>query len=422
MAEATCPECGDGFDSDQGLRVHYGYEHDDPPPWKDTGGEFECPECGDAFDTESGRATHYGHKHDGSPPWEPDETVGEFECSQCEKAFDSQRAVRIHRTKIHTTRENLLDALRELGEGTPPTAKQVRESGPFGASTYIGEFGSWIAALEAAGYDPVDNQRQNIPKPDLLAELRRVGGDSPPTKKEMAERGRYSSGPYSDRFGSWGAALRTAGYELSPRQRNNIPDDELLAELQHVAGDNPPTHAEMERNGRYWAGTYRERFGSWTAALRAAGYEPRIDQRHQIGDDELLAEIRGLAGDDPPTAHKMRADGAHNPSTYRVHFGSWHDAIKAAGYDPRRKREPSGPPLVYEGNWSRQRERAKRRDQCRCQDCGATDGEHHAEYGRGLDVHHKTPYREFDDPEQANELSNLVTLCRRCHNRRHQGA
>lgn len=417
MAEATCPECGDGFDTERGLRIHYGKKHGDHPPWRDTNGEFECPECGDTFDTESGRATHYGHKHDGSPPWKPDETPGEFECSQCDKAFDSKSAVRIHRTKIHTTRDDLLDALRDLGGDDPPTAREMGEHGPFDAGTYPTEFGSWVGALEAAGYEPDSIQQKNISESDLLAELRRVGGDSPPTKNEMAQSGRYSVGPYRDRFGSWNAALRAAGYE--PTKRHGIPDDELLAELRRLGGDDPPAHVEMERNGRYWQGTYRERFGSWSSALRAAGYEPNVEQRHSIPDEELLAELNAVGGDKPPTAHKMREDGAHNPETYRIHFGSWTDALEAADYDPNRTRQPTDAPFGYEGNWPEQRRRAKHRDQARCQDCDTTDAEHHEEYGRGLDVHHKVPYREFDDPKQANELSNLVTLCRLCHNQRH---
>ena len=30
-------------------------------------------------------------------------------------------------------------------------------------------------------------------------------------------------------------------------------------------------------------------------------------------------------------------------------------------------------------------------------------------------VHHKTPFRLFDSTEQANQLSNLITLCNSCH-------
>lgn len=32
-----------------------------------------------------------------------------------------------------------------------------------------------------------------------------------------------------------------------------------------------------------------------------------------------------------------------------------------------------------------------------------------------LHVHHKVPFRMFSDPESANDLSNLVALCQKCH-------
>ncbi|WP_425342206.1 HNH endonuclease [Halarchaeum rubridurum] len=81
-----------------------------------------------------------------------------------------------------------------------------------------------------------------------------------------------------------------------------------------------------------------------------------------------------------------------------------------------------GGSLNYGSNWLRQRERALRRDQYRCQECGITAPTYRAEAGRGLDVHHRTPLREFRagdtiDHEAGNDLSNLVALCRPCHRR-----
>jgi DEAD/DEAH box helicase domain-containing protein len=68
-------------------------------------------------------------------------------------------------------------------------------------------------------------------------------------------------------------------------------------------------------------------------------------------------------------------------------------------------------PNDYGPNWSSQRDQARARDQYRCQICGAP------EQGRSHDVHHKIPFRTFDSYRQANQLANLVTLCRPCHRR-----
>jgi len=74
----------------------------------------------------------------------------------------------------------------------------------------------------------------------------------------------------------------------------------------------------------------------------------------------------------------------------------------------------------YGPNWKRQRRNAIIRDQARCQDCGISEAHHWEKHGERLSVHHLTPIREFItgdilDHEEANEIENLVTLCRSCH-------
>lgn len=72
----------------------------------------------------------------------------------------------------------------------------------------------------------------------------------------------------------------------------------------------------------------------------------------------------------------------------------------------------------YGPNWQRQRRRARKRDNYTCQKCGKSTKKN----GRALDVHHIIPFREFnyipdenENYKQANELSNLISLCDRCH-------
>lgn len=67
----------------------------------------------------------------------------------------------------------------------------------------------------------------------------------------------------------------------------------------------------------------------------------------------------------------------------------------------------------YGGSWKRQQYRARKRDDHTCQHCGATK----EEMGREPDVHHILPFRLFgvERHEEANHLSNLVCLCKRCH-------
>lgn len=68
-------------------------------------------------------------------------------------------------------------------------------------------------------------------------------------------------------------------------------------------------------------------------------------------------------------------------------------------------------------NWREQRKKARERDNNTCQACSTTA----KEQGQNMDVHHIIPYREFDNPKEANQLSNLICLCRVCHLRVENG-
>jgi len=57
---------------------------------------------------------------------------------------------------------------------------------------------------------------------------------------------------------------------------------------------------------------------------------------------------------------------------------------------------------------------ARDRDGHCCRRCGKTE----AENGRRLDVDHIRPWRSFTDEREANQLSNLASLCSACHRRK----
>lgn len=67
----------------------------------------------------------------------------------------------------------------------------------------------------------------------------------------------------------------------------------------------------------------------------------------------------------------------------------------------------------YGANWKDQKNKARRRDNFICQQCGKTE----KELGKSLDVHHKIPFRLFglSNYEKANDLNNLISLCHICH-------
>lgn len=63
-------------------------------------------------------------------------------------------------------------------------------------------------------------------------------------------------------------------------------------------------------------------------------------------------------------------------------------------------------------NWKTQSAKVRKRDKSTCQHCKRVKTDRYDYY----DVHHIIPYRVFNgDYKKANELSNLVLLCRSCH-------
>ncbi|WP_226012482.1 HNH endonuclease [Halomicrobium salinisoli] len=66
---------------------------------------------------------------------------------------------------------------------------------------------------------------------------------------------------------------------------------------------------------------------------------------------------------------------------------------------------------VYNGDWYPVKRQVLARDNHQCQYCGKEK----EDIGREPDVHHITPVREFDDPQEAHTLDNLVALCPKCH-------
>jgi DEAD/DEAH box helicase domain-containing protein len=82
-----------------------------------------------------------------------------------------------------------------------------------------------------------------------------------------------------------------------------------------------------------------------------------------------------------------------------------------------------GDPNDYGPNWPAQRDLARSRDGFKCTQCGAAERPN-----RQHDVHHLRPFRSFGYQPglnefylAANDLANLRTLCRTCHQRIEQG-
>lgn len=113
-------------------------------------------------------------------------------------------------------------------------------------------------------------------------------------------------------------------------------DEELLGALCEYVdehGEVPRVADINDADGYPSQSPYFARWGSWARALEAAGLEPRKQGRHALPDEDLLADLRDLAESGTyPTYEEVRErDDMTDPETYASRWGSWVDALEAAG-------------------------------------------------------------------------------------------
>lgn len=113
------------------------------------------------------------------------------------------------------TDSELLDDLRRLQNDLERTPQQtdVAELGEFGASIYHSRFGGLGDALKEAGIEPT--LRTEVSQEDLLAEIDHLADEhaETPTQRLVNTHGKYSIWWYYEKFGTWLTALDEAGYE-----------------------------------------------------------------------------------------------------------------------------------------------------------------------------------------------------------------
>lgn len=231
--------------------------------------------------------------------------------------------------------EKLIAELQSIADqlGRPPSLREIDELSSYSRSTYQDRFGSWNDAVEEAGLEPRHSSTANIEDRELLEELDRLAENlnRTPRQRDMEQHGKYSVTTYQNRFGSWNDALRKA--DQQPAKRWKVDRDDLLAELRQLGSrlGSSPTAAEMDEGGAFSSRVYLSEFGSWNEALEAAGYDP--NQPDALSPAELQAELKRLTEelDRTPRKRDMIEYGEYSPEPYRRRFGSWNAALQSVG-------------------------------------------------------------------------------------------
>ena len=175
-----------------------------------------------------------------------------------------------------------------------------------------------------------------ISREKVQAELRRLAEVSgrTPTVEMMREKGAYSPGCVKSRFDSWGEALRSIGH--TPNFRNDISATDLITDINTIAEalGRPPTAGEHRDRGEYAVKHMQNTFGSWNEALTAAGYEPHCEKG--ISRARLIQQIHTVVEQlgRVPTDAEINEHGQFSRQCYYRRWDSWEAAVRDAGYEP----------------------------------------------------------------------------------------
>jgi len=205
----------------------------------------------------------------------------------------------------------------------------------------------------------------------------------------------------------------------------NIPDEDLIADLRRVAANKGSLMSSRyyNENGSYTSGTISSRFGSWNAALKAAGIEPLMIR--DVSDEilyENLEEVWVRLGRQPKFRDMANPISPFSASTYSSRFGSWRKALEkfvevANDLSKEEVMEVEDSPVIGQNpckhktkrnvNW-RLRFKVFSRDHYRCVACGrspAKDPE--------IELHadHIIPWSKCGE----TIIENLQTLCSICN-------
>ena len=278
----------------------------------------------------------------------------------------------------------------------------------------------------------------------ILCEIGRVAAllpDGPITRNAFDAESRVASSTVIRRFGGWQEALGRAGLgdlyggkRVSAKMRDQraraATAEDMIVELQRIAakvGRNVITRADLLHHAELMSErALLNRFGTWKAALEAAGLELSNMGRRWTDDDyfENLLDVWTHHGRAPTYAEMNRTPSRITNGAYAAKFGTWGKAKQAfvervnsdIEQGEREATLPSVPtPIPAKPRQQDQRHipiglryQVLRRDRFRCVTCGRSPA---TDLDCVLHVDHAVPFSRGG----KTRLDNLRSLCAECN-------
>lgn len=202
-------------------------------------------------------------------------------------------------------------------------------------------YGSWQKAVETAGiaYDQVRKYRK-WSNETIIQEIRDLHARGVDLSFRAMALSQYNSMVYAairpKYFGSWKAALEAAGLESEEIYRyRSWEETDILEEIRRLKSEGADLSSKaMDENSNRLIATARRRFGNWGRALERAGINyDDIRRRKRWTRESLVEGILDLKRQGIPliTPEVKRANPSLFAAACKKHFfGTWKKALKAA--------------------------------------------------------------------------------------------
>jgi len=219
------------------------------------------------------------------------------------------------------TKDKLIAEIKKLhreGVDLSPTSIQRTHSALFSSARSSSHFGSWRAAMEAAGfdYDNFKRVKQRWTRDEILERIREMnaqGHDLLDPRFKTRNRSLYLAACAHRYFGSWRRAVEAAGLDHERMRESRVwTQGRILRTIQDLAAQGKPlgwAYIEEHEPGIYRAARRKENFGSWAAALQAAGVD---GGRAAVTEPVQSQPVMMMSGENPVPAVEPKIEGENS--------------------------------------------------------------------------------------------------------------
>ena len=199
------------------------------------------------------------------------------------------------------------------------------------AAATILRFGGWENALKAAGIPLAKTPLKRRWNREVVLAQIQAGHKQGLTAPQIRQADHGLAAAAKRYFGSWHAALIAAGLlppDAKPSVFRKWSPERVIEEIQSYYEHVP--HRRKAKSLVYRAA--RRSFGNWQKALAAAGIEDSPKLRRERRCWQILDDLRSWAQDEPSLSSKRAPNKLVCSLLY--YWGTWQSVLVAAGLKP----------------------------------------------------------------------------------------